>query len=135
MPELLTNVLAEHTYDPVSLGQTYQDHLLTDRAKIPISTSVRKCASNFKKTYVPYLVSYGLLYIPLFIRHQDTWHEDSKRFDDDQLAALSTLLTGSSYCESLAFLFAYHLSTQVQTHNYDPEATAISLSLQSIDLL
>ncbi|KAI0067819.1 hypothetical protein BV25DRAFT_1794335 [Artomyces pyxidatus] len=63
MPELLTNVLAEHTYDP-----------------IPISTTVRKCASNFKKT------------------HQDTWHEDSKRFTEDQLAALSTLLTGSSYC-------------------------------------
>ncbi|KAF8226105.1 hypothetical protein L208DRAFT_1425249 [Tricholoma matsutake] len=63
MPDLLANVLAEHTYDPA-----------------PISTTVRKCASNFKKT------------------HQDTWHEDSKRFDDDQLAALSTLLTGSSYC-------------------------------------
>ncbi|ESK98482.1 membrane protein [Moniliophthora roreri MCA 2997] len=62
MPDLLTNVLAEYTYDP-----------------IPISTTVRKCARNFKKT------------------HQDTWHEDSKRFDDSQLAALSTLLTGSSY--------------------------------------
>ncbi|KAF8807238.1 hypothetical protein BYT27DRAFT_7232792 [Phlegmacium glaucopus] len=62
MPELLTNVLAEHTYDP-----------------IPISSTVRKCASNFKRT------------------HQDTWHEDCERFDDDQLAALSTLLSGSSY--------------------------------------
>jgi len=62
MPELLTNVLAEHTYDPV-----------------PVSTTVRKCAGNFRKT------------------HQDTWHEDCKRFTDDQLAALSTLLTGSSY--------------------------------------
>jgi proteasome activator subunit 4 len=62
MPSLLTNVLAEHTYDP-----------------IPISTAVRKCAANFKKT------------------HQDTWHEDSKRFNEGQLAALSTLLTGSSY--------------------------------------
>ncbi|KAJ8514936.1 hypothetical protein ONZ45_g7571 [Pleurotus djamor] len=62
MPELLANVLAEHTYDP-----------------IPISTTVRKCASNFKKT------------------HQDTWHEDCKKFDEDQLIALSTLLTGSSY--------------------------------------
>jgi len=62
MPELLTNVLAEHTYDP-----------------IPISTTVRKCASGFKRT------------------HQDTWHEDSKRFNEDQLVALSTLLTGSSY--------------------------------------
>ncbi|KXN83586.1 Proteasome activator complex subunit 4 [Leucoagaricus sp. SymC.cos] len=63
LPELLTGVLAEHTYDP-----------------IPISTTVRKCASNFKRT------------------HQDTWHEDSKRFNEDQLAALSTLLSGSSYC-------------------------------------
>ncbi|KZT06355.1 uncharacterized protein LAESUDRAFT_653878 [Laetiporus sulphureus 93-53] len=66
LPDLLTNVLAEHTYDP-----------------IPISTTVRKCASNFKKT------------------HQDTWHEDCKRFTDSQLTALSTLLTGSSYCECL----------------------------------
>ncbi|KAI0757264.1 hypothetical protein C8Q80DRAFT_1132754 [Daedaleopsis nitida] len=63
MPELLTSVLAEHTYDP-----------------IPISTTVRKCASTFRKT------------------HQDTWHEDSKKFTEDQLAALSTLLSGSSYC-------------------------------------
>ncbi|RPD81724.1 hypothetical protein L226DRAFT_527984 [Lentinus tigrinus ALCF2SS1-7] len=62
MPDLLTNVLAEHTYDP-----------------IPISTTVRKCASTFRKT------------------HQDTWHEDSKKFTEDQLAALSTLLSGSSY--------------------------------------
>lgn len=62
MPELLTSILAEHTYDP-----------------IPISTTVRKCASSFKRT------------------HQDTWHEDCKRFNEDQLAALSTLLSGSSY--------------------------------------
>ena len=63
MPALLTDVLAEHTYDPA-----------------PVSSAVRKCASSFKKT------------------HQDTWHEDSKRFSEEQLSALSTLLTGSSYC-------------------------------------
>ncbi|KAG1867785.1 hypothetical protein DFJ58DRAFT_859984 [Suillus subalutaceus] len=62
MPGLLTTVMLEHTYDP-----------------IPISTTIHRCASNFRKT------------------HQDTWHEDSRRFTDDQLAALSTLLTGSSY--------------------------------------
>jgi len=62
MPELLTTVLAEHAYDPV-----------------PVSTTVQKCANNFKKT------------------HQDTWHEDSKRFTEEQLSTLSTLLTGSSY--------------------------------------
>ncbi|KAJ7102239.1 hypothetical protein B0H15DRAFT_813790 [Mycena belliarum] len=45
----------------------------------PISTTVRKCARNFSRT------------------HRDTWHEDSARFNEDQLAALSTLLTGSSY--------------------------------------
>ncbi|KAF7789227.1 hypothetical protein EIP86_000168 [Pleurotus ostreatoroseus] len=67
MPELLTNVLAEHTYDP-----------------IPISSTVRRCARNFRKT------------------HQDTWHEDQRRFTEDQLAALSTLLTGSSYCMCFA---------------------------------
>ena len=60
--------------------------------QIPISTTVRKCASNFKRT------------------HQDTWHEDSKRFDDHQLVALSTLLTGSSYCmaETTLQIFADH---------------------------
>lgn len=74
MPVLLTDVLAEHTYDP-----------------IPVSTTVRKCASNFKKT------------------HQDTWHEDSKRFTEEQLSALSTLITGSSYCTScFAFLTKYN---------------------------
>ncbi|KAI0343952.1 hypothetical protein BDW22DRAFT_1355187 [Trametopsis cervina] len=62
LPALLTGVLVEYTYDP-----------------IPISTTVRRCASNFRKT------------------HQDTWHEDSKKFTEDQLTALSTLLTGSSY--------------------------------------
>ncbi|TBU39582.1 hypothetical protein BD309DRAFT_1022044 [Dichomitus squalens] len=69
MPELLTNILAEHTYDP-----------------IPISTTVRKCASTFRKT------------------HQDTWHEDSKKFTEEQLAALSTLLSGSSYCMSFIMM-------------------------------
>jgi proteasome activator subunit 4 len=54
--------------------------LTTNLMQVPISLTVQKCASNFKKT------------------HQDTWHEDSKRFTEDQLAALSTLLTGSSYC-------------------------------------
>ena len=48
--------------------------------QIPISTTVRKCAGTFRKT------------------HQDTWHEDSKKFTEEQLAALSTLLSGSSYC-------------------------------------
>lgn len=69
MPSLLADVLAEHTYDPV-----------------PISTTVRKCAQNFKKT------------------HQDTWHEDSTKFDEEQLSSLSTLLTGSSYCTSCSSL-------------------------------
>jgi len=45
----------------------------------PVSTAITRCAANFKKT------------------HQDTWHEDQLRFNEEQLAALSTLLTGSSY--------------------------------------
>lgn len=56
--------------------------------QIPISLTVQKCASNFKRT------------------HQDTWHEDSKRFTEDQLVALSTLLTGSSYCAWFFLLLA-----------------------------
>ncbi|KZW02065.1 hypothetical protein EXIGLDRAFT_736784 [Exidia glandulosa HHB12029] len=61
-PDLITNVLSRHTYDP-----------------IPISTTVRKTASSFKKT------------------HQDTWHEDALHFDEEQLQALGTLLSGTSY--------------------------------------
>ncbi|KAH7104159.1 hypothetical protein BKA62DRAFT_635182 [Auriculariales sp. MPI-PUGE-AT-0066] len=61
-PDLLTRVLARHAYDP-----------------IPISTTVRTCASSFKKT------------------HQDTWHEDALHFDDEQMQALGTLLSGTSY--------------------------------------
>lgn len=64
-PDLITDVLARHTYDP-----------------IPISTTVRNCASSFKKT------------------HQDTWHEDALHFNEEQLQALSTLLSGTSYCTS-----------------------------------
>ncbi|OBZ79732.1 Proteasome activator complex subunit 4A [Grifola frondosa] len=58
----LTEVLAMHATDPV-----------------PISTTIRKCASEFKKT------------------HQDTWHKDQLAFDEDQLQSLSTMLVGTSY--------------------------------------
>ncbi|KAJ3798132.1 hypothetical protein GGU11DRAFT_782291 [Lentinula aff. detonsa] len=58
----LTELLAPHATDPP-----------------PISTSIRKCASEFKKT------------------HQDTWHKDQLAFDEDQLQSLSTMLVGTSY--------------------------------------
>ncbi|CAL1696390.1 unnamed protein product [Somion occarium] len=58
----LTEVLAAHATDPP-----------------PISTTIRKCASEFKKT------------------HQDTWHKDQQAFDEDQLQSLSTMLVGTSY--------------------------------------
>ncbi|KAL4243149.1 BLM10 family protein [Abortiporus biennis] len=58
----LTDVLATHATDPP-----------------PISTTIRKCASEFKKT------------------HQDTWHKDQLVFDEDQLQSLSTMLVGTSY--------------------------------------
>ena len=77
MPELLANVLAERAFDPS-----------------PISTAVRRCAKNFKKT------------------HQDTWHEDVEKFNEDQLSALSTLLTGSSY-RTLA-RFRYYIRCRVE---------------------
>ncbi|KAG8927366.1 hypothetical protein FRC02_008249 [Tulasnella sp. 418] len=62
LPELIGDVLSRHAYDP-----------------IPISSSVRKCATKFKET------------------HSDTWHEDSLKFDEEQMSALTTLLAGSSY--------------------------------------
>ncbi|EIW86450.1 hypothetical protein CONPUDRAFT_78796 [Coniophora puteana RWD-64-598 SS2] len=58
----LTEVLARHSTDPP-----------------PISTTIRKCASDFKKT------------------HQDTWHTDQLAFDEDQLQSLSSMLVGTSY--------------------------------------
>jgi proteasome activator subunit 4 len=61
MPSL-TEVLANHSTDPP-----------------PISTAIRKCASEFKKT------------------HQDTWHKDQLAFDEDQLQNLSSMLVGTSY--------------------------------------
>ncbi|KAJ1028660.1 hypothetical protein NDA16_001826 [Ustilago loliicola] len=47
MPSLIVETVAQHTDDPV-----------------PISTTVRKCAADFKRT------------------HQDTWSEDQKKFGD-----------------------------------------------------
>ncbi|EST07615.1 Protein of unknown function DUF3437 [Kalmanozyma brasiliensis GHG001] len=47
MPSLIVDTVAQHTDDPV-----------------PISTTVRKCAADFKRT------------------HQDTWSEDAKKFGD-----------------------------------------------------
>ncbi|KAF5356022.1 hypothetical protein D9756_004202 [Leucocoprinus leucothites] len=61
MPSL-TEVLAAHATDPP-----------------PISTTIRKCASEFKKT------------------HQDTWHKDQLLFNEDQLQNLATMLVGTSY--------------------------------------
>ncbi|KAI8995384.1 ARM repeat-containing protein [Trametes punicea] len=58
----LTEVLANHATDP-----------------LPISKTIRKCASEFKKT------------------HQDTWHKDQLAFNEDQLQSLSTMLVGTSY--------------------------------------
>ncbi|KAF9535499.1 hypothetical protein CPB83DRAFT_841859 [Crepidotus variabilis] len=58
----LTEVLAPHATDPP-----------------PISTTIRKCASEFKKT------------------HQDTWHKDQLAFNEDQLQSLSSMLVGTSY--------------------------------------
>jgi len=31
---------------------------------------------------------------------QDTWHTDQQAFNEDQLQSLSTMLVGTSYCES-----------------------------------
>ncbi|EJD04282.1 uncharacterized protein FOMMEDRAFT_167503 [Fomitiporia mediterranea MF3/22] len=45
----------------------------------PISTAIRKTASEFKKT------------------HQDTWHVDQHAFNEDQLQDLSSMLVGTSY--------------------------------------
>ncbi|KAF9396493.1 hypothetical protein CPC16_001175 [Podila verticillata] len=45
----------------------------------PISTTVKKVFGDFKRT------------------HQDTWHEDSQRFEPDQLEVLSDMLISPSY--------------------------------------
>ncbi|KAG8905939.1 hypothetical protein FRB99_007944 [Tulasnella sp. 403] len=45
----------------------------------PISTSIRKCAASFKQT------------------HQDTWATDQLVFNEDQMQALATIVSGTSY--------------------------------------
>ncbi|KAH7104315.1 ARM repeat-containing protein [Auriculariales sp. MPI-PUGE-AT-0066] len=45
----------------------------------PIAATIRNCARQFKKT------------------HQDTWHTDQLAFNEDELQALSTMLSGISY--------------------------------------
>ncbi|KAG0049518.1 hypothetical protein BGZ83_005704 [Gryganskiella cystojenkinii] len=45
----------------------------------PVSTTVKKVFSDFKRT------------------HQDTWHEDSKRFSQEELEVLSDMLISPSY--------------------------------------
>jgi proteasome activator subunit 4 len=45
----------------------------------PIASSVRKAFADFKRT------------------HQDTWHEDSRKFTEDQLEQLMDLLVSPSY--------------------------------------
>ncbi|KAF8559342.1 hypothetical protein OG21DRAFT_1402974 [Imleria badia] len=62
----LTEVLAQHATDPP-----------------PISTTIRHCASEFKKV------------------RSDTWHKDQSSFDEEQLQSLSTMLVGTSYCKDL----------------------------------
>ncbi|KZT61232.1 hypothetical protein CALCODRAFT_447468 [Calocera cornea HHB12733] len=61
LPSLLP-ILAEHSYE-----------------KPPISTTVRKCAADFRRT------------------HQDTWHTDKNMFDEEQTQALQTIVSGTSY--------------------------------------
>jgi proteasome activator subunit 4 len=45
----------------------------------PISTTVKKTFGDFKRT------------------HQDTWHEDQKHFNSEQLEVLSDMLISPSY--------------------------------------
>jgi hypothetical protein len=35
---------------------------------------------------------------------QDNWHADAKLFNEDQTLALSTIVSGTSYCEYLVIL-------------------------------
>ncbi|CED83025.1 Uncharacterized conserved protein [Phaffia rhodozyma] len=65
------------SYIPDLIAESLAPHA-TD--PIPIKTTVLKVASSFKAS------------------HQDTWEaEDKKRFNDDQISALSSILSGTSY--------------------------------------
>ena len=64
-------------YVPELLAETLASHASDP---IPVSTTVRKVAAAFKAS------------------HQDTWeNEDKKRFTEDQLASLTSILSGTSY--------------------------------------
>ncbi len=61
MPELICSTVVLHADDPV-----------------PISTTIRKCAADFKRT------------------HQDTWPEDSKKFSEEQIQEVNDWTLGRS---------------------------------------
>jgi len=57
----------------------------------PLSTTVKATLADFKRS------------------HQDSWETDQKAFTPEQLADLHDLLTGSSYCASLAASLSPHV--------------------------
>ncbi|KDN43334.1 hypothetical protein K437DRAFT_274941 [Tilletiaria anomala UBC 951] len=61
MPAFICDTVAQHAEDPV-----------------PISTTIRKCAADFKRT------------------HQDTWEQDSKKFSAEQLQEVTDFTLGRS---------------------------------------
>ncbi|KLO18849.1 hypothetical protein SCHPADRAFT_819201 [Schizopora paradoxa] len=68
------------SWTPMIISEVLSKHTF---APFPISTTVQKWALKFKEIHV------------------DTWEEDSKKFTPEQLKALETMVTGSSYCEYL----------------------------------
>lgn len=89
-------VLASHASDPA-----------------PISTTIRKCASEFKKTHQVSghrFYSVRVLYLTDYLL-QDTWHKDQQMFDEDQLQSLSSMLVGTSYCRLSCYLVTHEMLT------------------------
>ncbi|KZP00936.1 ARM repeat-containing protein [Calocera viscosa TUFC12733] len=99
VPSLLP-ILAEHSYE-----------------KPPISTTVRKCAADFRRT------------------HQDTWHTDKNMFDEEQTQALQTIISGTSYCKAPHTMTVAYVLNIIQMRNTTSTCTAISIFTISLALL
>ncbi|CAG8591712.1 12397_t:CDS:10, partial [Acaulospora colombiana] len=83
----------------------------------PISNSIRSFGQEFQQN------------------HQDNWHADSKLFNEDQTLALSTIVSGTSYCalsdktlgaQTLPALARSHTTTN-NGHQHAPNLSSLQL--------
>lgn len=67
----------------------------------PISNTLRAFGAEFQKTHQAWESSFGGVDTRAdgIYFAQDNWHADAKLFNEDQTLALSTIVSGTSYCK------------------------------------